>query len=93
VNQSDEAPNHGLLPGISRPKNTVLTFSADRAMIAIWMLAVALLAAGFLWYGIASWEHPSYSIASLGWGIFLILLSISRIVREEIKRGGDKENH
>lgn len=68
-------------------KSNLLTFSSERAMITVWMLAMAFGAAGLIWYGLINWELPEISITALGLGIFLILASINRIVREEIKRG------
>ena len=73
-----------LLP--NPPKH--LTSASYRAMVAGWMLAIAFVAAGFIWFGISSWHEPAQSITSLWFGIFLILMSVARIVRKELENGG-----
>lgn len=68
-----------------------LTLSPYRAMVAVWMLAVALASAGFIWYGMATWDDPVQSILNIGMGIWLILLAMTRIVRKEIEIHGSSK--
>jgi tellurite resistance protein TehA-like permease len=72
-------------------KDKLLTFSPYRAMVSVWMLAIALASAGFIWYGIATWDDPAQSILSIGMGIWLIFLAVSRIVRKEIEVNGSSK--
>lgn len=77
---------------ISSPKpDTSKPDSSWLILVTTWMLAMAFAAAGFIWYGIASWEDPAISILSMGLGIFLILLSVARIVRKEMENGNSKQ--
>jgi fatty acid desaturase len=69
-----------------------LTFSWERAMIAVWMLAMAFGAAGFIWYGIAAWQDPFQSIVNIALGIWIILLAVMRIVQKELENGGKQED-
>jgi hypothetical protein len=62
-----------------------LVFSWERVMIAIWMLAMAFGAAGFIWYGIASWEDPFQSILNIALGIWVIFLVVMRIIQKELE--------
>ena len=73
---------------ISSPKPDT---SSWLILVTTWMLSMAFAAAGFIWYGIACWEDPAISILSIGLGIFLVLLSVARIVRKEMENGNGKQ--
>jgi ABC-type Mn2+/Zn2+ transport system permease subunit len=67
-----------------RPGNAigaVAPKSIRQYMIIAWMLAMAFGSAGFIWFGIASSEDPALSITLMAVGIFLVFLSVARIVK------------
>lgn len=78
------------IDGFSR-RSKFLIFSWERAIIAVWMLAVAFGAAGFIWYGIAAWQDPFQSIVNIAMGVWIILLAVMRIVQKELENAGKKE--
>jgi len=69
-----------------------LTYYRRYAMIIAWMMSMSIASALSLWYGIFMHSRdPWISICGIAYGIFLILLSISRTVY--VERQWEKERN
>jgi hypothetical protein len=92
MNDSIMVTEQEIINALAAPqsKSKFLTFSGQRAMIAFWMLGMSFGAAGFIWYGISAWEDPFQSIANIALGIWIILISVMRIVQKELENGSKK---
>lgn len=62
--------------------NKLFKISSYDLVIVLWMLSMSFAAAGFIWYGIVSWDYPLESISNIGVGCWIILLAVIRSVSE-----------
>ena len=76
-----------LTPPEKSSQDNLLTSSSNRAMIVLWMLTMSFGAASFIWVGMAIRDDSFTSILNISVGIFLVLITISRIVRKELENG------